>query len=101
MGVGIAHPLDDAYLTNQPTEERAFVANKYGSKKDKGYNATTKEKDLPYGYMATCRSPLAPSDHSAREPREGHGRRKADTKDADETGEARSTAPRAGRRGGR
>ena len=27
--------------------------------------------------------------------------RKVDTKDADETGEARSTAPRAGRRGGR
>ena len=33
--------------------------------------------------------------------REGHGCRKVDTKDADETGEARSTAPRAGRRGGR
>mgnify|MGYP004137188727 CR=1 FL=1 len=33
--------------------------------------------------------------------REGHGDRKVDTKDADETGEARSTAPRAGRRGGR
>ena len=33
--------------------------------------------------------------------REGHGGRKVDTKDADETGEARSTAPRAGRRGGR
>ena len=30
-----------------------------------------------------------------------HGRRKADTKDADETGEARSTAPLAGRRGER
>ena len=33
--------------------------------------------------------------------REGHGGRKVDTKDAKETGEARSTAPRAGRRGGR
>ena len=33
--------------------------------------------------------------------REGHGCRKVDTKDADETDEARSTAPRAGRRGGR
>ena len=33
--------------------------------------------------------------------REGHGGRKADTKDVDETGEARSTAPRARRRGGR
>jgi hypothetical protein len=33
--------------------------------------------------------------------REGHGGRKADTKDANETGEGRSTAPRAGRRGGR
>ena len=33
--------------------------------------------------------------------REGRGGRKVDTKDADETGEACSTAPRAGRRGGR
>ena len=33
--------------------------------------------------------------------REGHGGRKVGTKDADETDEARSTAPRAGRRGGR
>ena len=33
--------------------------------------------------------------------REGHGCRKADTKDADETGEALNTAPLAGRRGER
>jgi hypothetical protein len=50
--VGIAHPLNDTYLTKQSTEERAFAANKYGSKKDKGYNSTIKKKDLPYGYMS-------------------------------------------------
>ena len=38
--------------TVQSTEERAFAANKYGSKKDKGYNSTIKKKDLPYGYMS-------------------------------------------------
>ena len=50
--VGIAHPLNDTYLTKQSTEERAFAANKYGSKKDKAYNGTIKAKDLPYGYMS-------------------------------------------------
>ena len=44
--------LNDTYLTKQSTEERAFAANKYGSKKDKGYNSTIKKKDLPYGYMS-------------------------------------------------
>ena len=29
MDVGIAHPLNDTYLTKQSTEERAFAANKY------------------------------------------------------------------------
>ena len=50
--VGIAHLLNDTYLTKQSTEERAFAANKYGSKKDKGYNGTIKAKGLQYGYMS-------------------------------------------------
>ena len=50
--VGIAHPLNDTYLTKQSTEERAYAANKYGSKKDKGYNGTIKAKGLQYGYMS-------------------------------------------------
>ena len=49
---GITYPLIDTYITNKSTVERGFAANKYGSRKDKDYNAIISAKNLDLHYRS-------------------------------------------------
>jgi hypothetical protein len=52
LDVGITYPLIDTYITNKSTVERGFAANKYGSRKDKDYNAIISAKNLDLHYQS-------------------------------------------------
>ena len=58
IDVGLAHTLNDTYLSNKSKTVHAKAANAYAKQKRTGYEKEIAEKSLDYLYRSFCLEPL-------------------------------------------